>query len=116
MATRKISPKPLELTQEDLDKVAARKEKDDATKVSPEWRLLSEFGMYYGWEAIVAVRKNEISIDEFNSLLAGARKAWAARLIDLSTVVYTSLVASNSKKPQTAINRGLKEFIKEVRP
>lgn len=110
-----MKPKSLELTQAELDKVAERRKRDETTKISPEWRLLAEFGIYYGWEAIKAVRNNEISTDEFNSLLSGGRKVWAGRMIDLSTVTFTSLVASKSKKPQSVMNKGLKEFIREVR-
>lgn len=109
------TPKRLELTPEQLEKVALRKAEDEASVVPTEWRLLAEFGMHYGWEAIRDVQNNEIDINTFNYLLAGARKVWAGKMLDLSTVIYTDLVASNSKKPQAAINKGLKEIMKEAK-
>lgn len=110
-----MSQKYLELTPEQLEKVASRKRQDEVSKVSPEWRLLSEFGYYYGWEGVEAVMNNDIETGTFNNLLAGARKVWASKLLDMSTVMYTSLVASKSKKPQNVMSKGLSVFQKEVK-
>lgn len=112
----KPQPKYLELTPEQLEKIAKRKRQDEVAKVTPEWRLLAEFGYYYGWQAVRDVRNNDIDIDSFNNLIAGARKVWAGQLLDLSTMFYTSMGATKSKKPQSFINRGLASFIKEVKP
>lgn len=110
-----MTQKYLELTQDELDKVAERKQKAEATKITPEWRLLAEFGYYYGYEGIKAVRENEIEIEAFNDLLAGARKVWAGKVLDLSTSIYTAVAATKSKKPNNVFNSGLERFIKEAR-
>lgn len=108
-------PKYLELSKEDLERVQRRRQAETAIEVPVEWRLLAEFGYYYGWGAVNAVRNNEIDIEEFNNLLSGARKVHSSKMIDLATVNYTSLVASKSKKPQNVMNGGLKHFYKDVR-
>lgn len=109
------NPQYLEISPQDLEKIARRREQDESTKVDPEWRLLAEFGDYYGWSAIQAVRNNEIDIDTFNGLLAGGRKVWAGKILDLSTMVFGAVAAANSKKPQTVLTKVLKNFYKEVK-
>jgi hypothetical protein len=108
------NPKYLEINEADLEKVQKRKHLDEIGKVPIEWRLLSEFGIFYGWGAVQAVRNNEIDSAEFNYLLSGGRKVWAARMIDNATVHFTALAASKSKKPRDVMNKGLKHFNKEV--
>lgn len=107
--------KYLELTEEQLEKIAQRKSRDESAKVSPEWRLVSEFGTYYGWSGIEAVMNNDIDIYTFNNLLSGARKMWAGKMIELSTVIYTSVSAKGNKKAKSIMKKGLDEFIKEAK-
>lgn len=113
---QKPNPNYLELTEEQLEKVARRKAQEEASKVSPEWRLLAEFGYYFGWEGIQAVRNNEIDLETFNNLLGGARKAWASQVVDLATMTYTSVGATNVKKPLEFMRKGLKQFYNEIKP
>lgn len=110
-----MSQKYLELTEEQLEKIAERKRRDEASKVTPEWRLVSEFGTYYGWNGVEAVMNNDIDIYTFNDLLNGARKIWAGKMIELSTIIYTSVGATKSKKPKTVLKKGLTEFTKEAK-
>ena len=108
-------PQPVKFTPEELARIEARKKRDQASKIDPEWQLLAEFGYYYGWQAIQDVRNNVIDIETFNNLLKGARKVWAQKMIDESVVTFTSVAATNSKKPQDVMNKGLKSFYKEVK-
>lgn len=109
------NPKSLELTEQQLERIAQRKKRDETSKVTPEWRLVSEFGTYYGWSGVEAVMNNDIDIYTFNDLLTGARKIWAGKLVELSTVIYTSVGATKSKKPKTVLSKGMAEFIKETK-
>lgn len=74
----------------------AHNEARKGMKISPEIYSISEFGYYYGWQAILAVRSNEITLDEMNALLEGARKVWYSKLVEQGGV--TSI--SNSFKTQ----------------
>lgn len=111
-----MNPKPLELTPEQLERIRLRKERDEGVKVSPEWRLVAEFGYYFGWSGVEAVMNNDIDIGVFNNLLAGARKVWYGRVLDLSAMTYTSVGATKTKKPKSFMDKGLAFFRKEVRP
>ncbi len=107
--------KYLEISEADLEKIQKRKDTDELAKVPTAWRLLGEFGTYYGWEAMIAVRNNEIDSLEFNYLLATGRKLWAGRMLDEASVYFTALVASKSKKPRQVMEKGLKNFREEVK-
>ena len=115
MNPKKIQPKKLELTPSQLAKVNQRKADEEASKVPIEWRLVSEFGDYYGWASIRAVMDNEIDIDQFNLLLKAGRKRYASKMVDLNMIIFTGVAATKSKKPQTYVNKALKHFIKEAR-
>lgn len=67
-------------------------------KVSPEVYMLSEFGYYYGWQAVMAVRSNEIDMDEMQALLEGARKVWYSKLVE------TAGINTSSRKFTSASN------------
>lgn len=60
----------------------AQSEARKGMKISPKIYAISEFGYYYGWSAILAVRNNEIDMDEMNALLEGARKVWYSKLVE----------------------------------
>lgn len=106
-------PKKYKPTPEELAKVARLKGEVEAKYVSPEWRMLAEFGYYYGWEAVMSVMTNEIDIDTFNNLLAGARKVWAGQIVDMGQMTFTAHAAAQSKNPQRVMNDGLKQFYNE---
>lgn len=110
-----MAQKYLELTEEQLAKIAKRKRQDEASKVSPEWRLLSEFGTYYGFSGVTAVMENEIDTYTFNNLLSGARKVWADKVLDMSTATFAGVAATKSKNPQSVMNKNLAKFYKEVK-
>lgn len=109
------TPQKLKFSPDELAKIQARKDREEAESISPEWRLLSEFGYYYGWQAIRDVMDNEIDIQTFNQLLKGARKIWASKMIDQSVVNFTAHAASQSKKPGDVMKKGMKEFYKEAK-
>lgn len=109
------TPQKLSFTPEELARVEARKKREESETISPEWRLLAEFGHYFGWQAIRDVMNNEIDIQTFNQLLKGARKVWASKMIDQSVVNFTAYAASQSKKPNDVMKKGMKEFYKEAK-
>lgn len=116
MQPQQAQPKRLELTPQELERVLRRKRQSEPIKVSPEELMVAEFGYYFGWEAMVAILNNEISLEDAGVLLAGARKVWSAKVVDLASVIYTASAASQSgKKAKSVMNKGLKEFIKQAK-
>lgn len=111
---RQIRPKPLELTSEELARVAKAKERAQSSeiKVNPEWFNLAEFGYYFGWQAIRDVRENKIALEEMTLLLAGARKVWAGKVLDMAQASFVSYMSSQSSKPGSNFEKGIRSFVK----
>lgn len=110
--------KRLELTPDELAKVLQRKRSVEASKVkvSPEDLFVAEFGYYFGWEAMVSLANNEITFDDANVLLAGARKVWNAKLVDMASIMFTASAAAQSgKKAKQVMQKGLDEFMKQAK-
>lgn len=111
-----MPPKRLELTPEELAVVARRKRQNEPVKVSPEELFIAEFGYYYGWEGVVALVNNQVSMTDANTLLTGARKVWNAKMVDVASAVFTASAAAQSgKRAKQIMNKGLKEFIKQAK-
>jgi hypothetical protein len=83
-------------------------DKRNNVKVSPEVYLIAEFGYFYGWDAIQAIRKNEIALDEVEVLLEGARKVWWAKLVDTGGV-YS--VAGSYKSQNPSYESAMKQYV-----
>lgn len=89
--------------------------------VSPEIYLVAEFGYYFGWDAMLAIRRgytvvpgtNEkeiFTLDEALVFLEGARKVWYSKLVEQS---HGNLVANSSvysKNPGQSFNNGVQPF------
>lgn len=89
--------------------------------VSPEMYLVAEFGYYFGWDALLALRrgytvvpntsKTEIfTLDEALVLLEGARKVWYSKLVEQSHGNMVGSAAKFSNNPGQAFNNGVKPF------
>lgn len=111
-----MKPKRLELTTDELAKISQRKRRDEKIKVSPEELFIAEFGYYYGWNGMLAILNNEITMDDANILLTGARKVWNAHMIDTASIMFTASAAAQSgKKAKQVMSKGLKDFIKQAK-
>lgn len=105
----------LELTQDELNKVAATRAKNESTKVDENWLFIAEFGYYYGWQGVKAILDNEITMDVANILLAGARKVWAGHLYDHASAAFIGSISAQSKKPNQTFAKATKNLIREAR-
>ncbi len=116
MAAPKPSPPPeprrLELTPEDLAKVATARGLDQKASIDPEWRAIAEFGTFYGFDAVMAVLNNEISADEMTQLILGARDVQREKNRDTAQAVFVASVSAQSKKPQETFNKLIKQVYK----
>lgn len=105
--------KALERSKKRMERSKARKGLD----ISPEIFELCEFGYYFGWEALMAVRrgytiepvtgnKELLSMDEVQVILEGARKVWYTKLKDSASTNMVSIMSALSKTPgQTLENQ-----------
>ena len=83
--------------------------------VSPEFYMAAEFGYYFGWDAVVALRrgytvepvsgdKELLTMAEAQLLLEGARKVWYSKLVDhAETSVIANTFNASSKSFDQAI-------------
>lgn len=111
-----MQSKHLEISPDELARIAKRKRQDEKIKVSPEELFIAEFGYYYGWSAMLAIMNNRITMDDANILLTGARKVWNSHMIDMASITYTASAAARSgKKAKQVMSKGLKDFMKQAK-
>lgn len=81
-------------------------------KVTPSIYLTAEFGYYFGWEGVEAIRKNEIQLEEVHALLEGARKVWYHKLVEQSKAMTTAVATPLAgKRANKTYKDGMKYFI-----
>lgn len=98
-----------DLLERDADKIAQFKREKKAKKIEPEWILLAEFGMYFGWSAVMDARNDVISFAEMNKLLAAARRIEATNRYNEVIDTYSAIVAVHDK------GKALKQTLKGIR-
>ena len=95
------------------------KREHDGNKVTNEIYLISEFGFYYGWDGIKAIRNNEITMKEVFILLEGARKVWYAKNLEINNMRRIANEASNpfAKKSNkiSIYDKGTKQFVERAK-
>lgn len=107
--------KAIERGKKRLEKRKARKGLD----VSPEIFEICEFGYYFGWEAVMAIRrgytvapvtgeKELLSMEEVQVMLEGARKVWYSKLIESASASMSSTASAFSKTPYQTLENSLK--------
>ena len=78
-----------------------------ASSVSPEVFLIAEFGYYFGWSGVQAIRHNEILLEEVVALLDGAKKVWASKMVDYA---HSTMIGNSFKTQATNFNDAVKPF------
>lgn len=105
---------------EDRDKMKARfKErtavKNIKNKISPEMYMLAQFGLMYGWQAVMDVRNNLITGEEMFALLEAGQKVQATQQIEHGISTSVAIGSQFSKHPQQAFNKGMGGFIERAK-
>lgn len=110
-----------------LEKAQARIERNKQRKgldVSPEFYMAAEMGYYFGWDAIMALRrgytlapgsdeKEVFTSIEAHLLLEGARKVWYGKLVEQTqSGVISNTFNHSSKSYDTAIQPFLERSMK----
>lgn len=95
-------------------------------KISPVSFLVAEFGYYYGWGAVEAVKRGYIlgyhddgtqhkipmTMEEVAELVEAARKVWYGKVVDSSRGSQIAVGSVLSKNPASAFDKGMKPFVK----
>ena len=89
--------------------------KNIKNKISPEMYMLAEFGLMYGWQAVVDVRNNIITGEEMFALLEAGQKVLANRHIEDGVSTSVAIGSQFSKHPNETFNKGMKEFRERAR-
>lgn len=99
-----------DISPEDLAKIEATKGNIQSSIISREWAIISEFGVHFGWQAIVDVYLSGDDIITHNQamlLVLGARKLQAQRTYDMA-------VANAASQPGAKFEKLMKPYIKEM--
>ena len=100
---------------EKAEKRLARNKTRRGMKVSPEFFMAAEFGYYFGWDALLALRrgytvdpvtgdKEVLKMTEAQLLLEGAKKVWYTKLVEqVEANVISNSYNSQGKSYEAAI-------------
>lgn len=119
------------MTPEDREKAIARGkkrlEKNKNSSISPEIYVVAEFGYYFGFEGILAIKRGYIekvengevirepfTLDEVMVLIEAAKKVWYAKVIDQSHGTLVASAAKFASKPGDAFNSGMQPFMEKA--
>lgn len=107
------------MSESDRKKSLANAKKRNAQvayhSISPEMYITAEFGYYFGYDGIRAIKNNEITLDEVHVLLASARKVWYSKVVDSSHGVVVANVAAQSKNVSSTFSKGMNTFVKKMK-
>lgn len=99
-----------EQREEAREFVESRKEKAIDDGITLEQYMTAEFGMYYGWGAIEAAKRQEITLDEMVVHILAARKVWYNQVLDASWGQLVAFNAAQAADPTAAYEKGMTSF------
>lgn len=119
------------MSPEDKQKAIAKgkkrmeRSKTQTLDVSPEMFVIAELGYYFGWEAVVAIKrgfittydekmnlkKSTFTLEEALALIEGAKKVWYSKVIDTAHGSFIAHRSTQVKEQGKEFNKGMKQFI-----
>ena len=86
-------------------------------KISNEFYLLADFGLMFGWQAVLDVRDDKITWEEMFALLEAGHKVQSAHMLDEGVMTTTAIGTAFSKKghAQKTFNEGMKKHLERVK-
>ena len=117
------------MSPEDKEKAIARGrkrlDKAKGSSISPEMYVIAEFGYYFGFEGILAIKRGYIDVvgsdgkvvhepftlDEVLALLEAAKKVWYSKVIDSAHGTMVASASKFAKQPGESFKGGMKPFI-----
>lgn len=122
------------MSPEDKQKAIAKgkkrmeRSKTQTLDVSPEMFVIAELGYYFGWEAVVAIKrgfittyddkmslkKSTFTLEEALALIEGAKKVWYSKVIDTAHGQFIANRSTQVKEQGAEFNKGMKPFIEKA--
>lgn len=122
------------MSPEDKQKAIAKgkkrmeRSKTQTLDVSPEMFVIAELGYYFGWEAVVAIKrgfittyndkmelkKSTFTLEEALALIEGAKKVWYSKVIDTAHGQFIAHRSTQVKEQGAEFNKGMKPFIEKA--
>ena len=98
------------LSQEDIAKLDAIKGVNpEFKKISPEMYLLAEFGHFFGWEGVLAIEKEVISLPKAVELIEAMRVVEGRKLYEQSKAMFYAT------KDAATFNKGMASYTNKSR-
>lgn len=101
-----------EISEADRQKIEAKT--SESIKVDPEWMLLAEFGLMYGWQALLDAKQDRITGAEMMSLLMAGRKVQAGYQYDMTLASFIGSIAAKAKNPGSQFGKLTKQMLKKA--
>lgn len=86
-------------------------DKNINNKISSEMYMLAEFGLMFGWQAVMDVKNDAITGEEMFALLEAGRKVLANRQVERSVATSVAIGSQFSKHPNQEFDKGMRGFI-----
>lgn len=107
------NPTLQDLLERDKDVIGGLKRQGETSKIEPEWVMLAELGLYFGWEAIRDARANQITIEEMHKLIVAGRKLKALERYNGVMDTYSAFMGTQSKKGASSLKDTLRNLRKQ---
>ena len=82
-------------------------------KISSEMYMLAEFGLMFGWQAVIDVKNDTITGEEMFALLEAGRKVLANRQVEYGVSTSVAIGSQFSKHPNQEFEKGMRDFIEK---
>lgn len=118
---------PAEEREKALERAARRNttRKGKNVAVSPEMFLVGEMGYYFGWEAILAVRrgytvtfdsngkpvKEPFSLEEAEVLIEAAKKVWYSKIVDQA---HSAMIGGSFKVKSESFDSAVRPYVEKA--
>lgn len=113
--------KAIERGKKRLERNKSRKSLD----VSPELYIVADFGYFYGWEGVLAIKRGYIektdakgnvvkepfTLDEVMALTEATNKVWYSKQITQAHGTFAATTAPLYKNPAEAFNRTVQPLV-----
>ena len=90
-------------------------DKNINNKISSEMYMLAEFGLMFGWQAVMDVKNDTITGEEMFALLEAGRKVLANRVVEHGVSTSVAIGSQFSKHPNQEFDKGMRGFIERAK-
>jgi hypothetical protein len=106
--------KTLSASPELTKRLQERAKQREQNALDEEWVAIAEFGMYFGWDGVQAVLKDEITSAEMEVLLKSARKIVTRDVYKQAESTFIAMISANQKDAVSAFKQNTKSYLKEL--